>query len=116
MSCLCNAEEEMLDKGDDKDCSDKTFARLGQLRLQPRQRRGRGMKKPVTLDLSGLPWGSMKECLGDDIKKYAKNLDPTCNWETQPSPHREQLFWRLYKGMITKPLSSLASSTCRSHF
>lgn len=56
------------------------------------------MKKPVTLDLNGLPWGSMKECLGDDIKKYAKNLDPTCNWESQPSPQREQLFRRLYKG------------------
>lgn len=57
------------------------------------------MKKPVTLDLNGLSWGSMKVCLGDDIKKYAKNLDPTYNWESQPSPQRDQLFRRLYKGM-----------------
>ena len=42
----------------------------------------RVMKKPVTLDINGLSWGNMKECLADDIKKYAKNLDPTANWES----------------------------------
>lgn len=84
--------------------SEETRCRAGQIRPHPLQRRGTCMKKPVTLDLNGLSWGSMKECLADDIKNYAKNLDPTCNWESQPSPQREQLFRRLYKGMTTDVL------------
>lgn len=53
-----------------------------------RHARERIMKKLVTLDINGLPWGNMKECLSDDIKKYAKNLDPLGNWELQPTALR----------------------------
>lgn len=42
------------------------------------KRRGKGYeKKPVTLDPNGYPYGSMREVLSDDIKRYAKDLDPT---------------------------------------
>jgi len=94
----------MPDEDEFDDDSEEERCRAGQIRPHANQRRMRCMKKPVTLDLNGLPWGSMKECLGDDVKKYAKNLDPTCNWESQPSPHREQLFRRLYRGICTSLL------------
>jgi hypothetical protein len=35
------------------------------------------MKKHVELDAQGQPFGSMKVVLCSDIKKYAKDLDPT---------------------------------------
>ena len=35
------------------------------------------MKKHVELDAQGQPFGSIKVVLCSDIKKYAKDLDPT---------------------------------------
>lgn len=60
----------------------------------------RVMKKPVTLDVNSLPWGNMKDYLANNIKKYAKSLDPTANWESQPNALRSKLFKQLYKGML----------------
>lgn len=77
---------------DDDDDFETNQGHTGQIRPHPQQARGRRMKKPVTLNLNGLLWGSMKECFADDIKKYTKNLDPTSSWEAQPSPQREKLF------------------------
>ena len=36
-----------------------------------------GMKKHVELDAQGQPFGPIKKVLCIDIKKYAKDLDPT---------------------------------------
>jgi len=38
-------------------------------------------KKPVKLDPSKIPYGNMREVLAGDIKRYAKDLDPTTSWE-----------------------------------
>jgi len=56
------------------------------------------MKKRVELDAQGQPFGSMKAVLCGDIKKYAKDLDPTTGWEGQPRHERKRLFRRLYSG------------------
>lgn len=56
------------------------------------------MKKHVELDAQGQPFGSMKAVLCNDIKKYAKDLDPTTGWEGQPRHERKRLFKRLYTG------------------
>ena len=40
-----------------------------------------GLKKQVELDRQGQPFGTMKEVLCSDIKKYANDLDPTTGWE-----------------------------------
>jgi len=66
-------------------------------RRQPRKGVGStGMKKRVELDAQGQPFGSMKSVLCSDIKKYAKDLDPTTGWEGQPRHERKRLFRRLY--------------------
>ena len=57
-----------------------------------------GMKKHVELDAQGQPFGPMKEVLCNDIKKYAKDLDPTTGWEGQPRSDRKRLLQRLYAG------------------
>lgn len=95
---FCSVEDQLPEEEVPED-NNKTFTYTEQEHPQ-QQRRGRMMKKPVTLNLNGIPWGSMKECLANDIKKYAKSLDPTCNWESHPSPQQEQLFKRLYKGTV----------------
>ena len=68
--------------------------------LQPLQKRNIGastaMKKPVELDGQGQPFGAMKAVLSSDVKKYAKDLDPTTGWEGQPRQHRRRLFRCLY--------------------
>ena len=56
------------------------------------------MKKRVELDAQGQPFGPMKSVLCGDIKKYAKDLDPTTGWEGQPRHERKRLFRRLYTG------------------
>ena len=53
----------------------------------PPTRKARGSTpklKRVELDAQGQPFGSMKAVLCADIKKYAKDLDPTTGWEGQP--------------------------------
>ena len=66
----------------------------------PTSKRGgsTAMKKRVELDAQGQPFGSMKAVLCGDIKKYAKDLDPTTGWEGQPRHERKRLFKRLYSG------------------
>lgn len=57
------------------------------------------MKKPIEVDGDGQPFGSMKEALSNDVKKYAKDLDPRVGWEKQPQSLRKNLLRRLYTGM-----------------
>ena len=67
----------------------------------PPTRKARGSTpklKRVELDAQGQPFGSMKAVLCADIKKYAKDLDPTTGWEGQPRHERKRLFRRLYSG------------------
>ena len=58
------------------------------------------LKKRVELDVQGQPFGAMKAVLCADIKKYAKDLDPTTGWEGQPRHERKRLFKRLYTGKV----------------
>ena len=58
------------------------------------------MKKRVEQDAQGQPFGSMKAVLCSDIKKYAKDLDPTTGWEGQPRHERKRLFKCLYTGKL----------------
>ena len=39
------------------------------------------MKKPIELDEDGEAYGSMKNAFSNDIKKYARDLDPRKGWE-----------------------------------
>lgn len=57
------------------------------------------IKKPVSVDEHGYPYGRMKSCLEDDVKLYAKELDPTGSWESVPRGEKERFFKRLYAGM-----------------
>ena len=41
----------------------------------------------------------MKRSLEDDVKLFAKDLDPTVSWEQQPSSEKARFFKRLYAGM-----------------
>lgn len=57
------------------------------------------IKKPVSVDAHGYPYGIMKTCLEDDVKLFAKDLDPTVSWESQPPNEKARFFKRLYAGM-----------------
>ena len=61
------------------------------------------MKKRVELDAQGQPFGSMKAVFCSDIKKYAKDLDPTTGWEGQPRHERKRLFKRMYTCKFCTP-------------
>ena len=67
------------------------------------------MKKHVELDAEGQPFGAMKAVLSSDIKKYAKDLDPTTGWEGQPRHDRKRLFRRLY---TSKHSSNVLRDSC----
>lgn len=55
-------------------------------------------KRAVKLDVLGYPNGRMMPVLADDVKRYAKLLDPTTSWEGQPSAEKKLFFKRLYRG------------------
>lgn len=48
------------------------------------------IEKPVSVDANGYPYEIMKSCLEDDMKLFAKDLDPTASWEAQPPNKRER--------------------------
>lgn len=58
------------------------------------------IKKPVSVDSNGFPYGIMKTCLEDDVKLFAKDLDPTLSWEMQPLSEKERFFKRLYASIF----------------
>jgi len=58
-----------------------------------------GMKKPISVDAHGFPYGRMKNHLEDDVKLFAKQLDVTASWEAQPPNDKARFFSRLYAGM-----------------
>lgn len=67
---------------------------------QQKEQKGSGfvMKKPVQLDPHEEPFGAMKTPFSNDIKKYARDLDPRKGWEGQPVHKRRRLFTRVYTG------------------
>ena len=69
---------------DDDDCDDvgRRFQQVGD----------DAIKKPVSVDADGYPYGIMKRTLEDDVKLFAKGLDPTVSWEQQPSSEKAAVF------------------------
>ena len=59
------------------------------------------MKKPIELDEDGQAYGSMKNAFSNDIKKYARDLDPRKHWEGQLAYDRRRLFSRIYTGTVS---------------
>ena len=59
------------------------------------------VKKPIELDEDGQAYGSIKNAFSNDIKKYARDLDPRKGWEGQPAYDRRRLFSRIYTGTIS---------------
>ena len=59
------------------------------------------MRKPVLVDSKGIPYGTMKKVLEQEVKLLAKDLDPRYSWEGQPQPAKDRFFKRVYAGMST---------------
>ena len=69
--------------------------------VRPKQKKGRTstMKKPIEVDSDGQPFGSMKEAFSNNVKKYAKDLDPRVGWDKQIQRLRQNFFKREDPGM-----------------
>ena len=61
------------------------------------------MRKPVLVDSQGIPYGTMKKVLEQEVKLLAKDLDPRYNWEGQPQHAKDRFFKRVYAGMVLLP-------------
>jgi hypothetical protein len=57
------------------------------------------MGKPVLVDSKGIPYGTMKKVLEQELKLLAKDLDPRYSWEGQPQHAKDRFFKRVYAGM-----------------
>ena len=79
----------------------------------PRKRRNKthnhteDMRKPVLVDSKGIPYGTMKKVLEQEVKLLAKDLDPRFSWEGQPQHAKDRFFKRVYAGM--PPLTHVSS-------
>jgi len=92
---FCSPDESDSEDGSDPNSDD------GKQTKAPRKRSGNTHdKKPVKLDPNGIPYGNMREVLAANIKRYAKDLDPTTSWEGQPGGERRRFFRRLYSSML----------------
>lgn len=93
--------------GSDSDCETEeviaalhpTHARTGAPHMETGSTRQ--MKKPVELNSEGKVVGSMAQNFLLDIKKYAKTLDPTVNWEEQPRGQKIRFYKRVYTGNLS---------------
>jgi hypothetical protein len=92
---LCSRGYNTHDEEDEVGDDDSPFAR----HLQSQKKGDEGIRKPVSVDGKGYPYGIMKTCLEDDVKLFAKDLDPTTSWEGQSAQDRRRFFKRLYSGM-----------------
>ena len=63
------------------------------------------MRKPVLVDSKGIPYGTMKKVLEQEVKLLAKDLDPRYSWEGQPQHAKDRFFKRVYAGMALIPPS-----------
>lgn len=57
------------------------------------------LRKPVLVDSKGIPYGTMKKVLEQEVKLLAKDLDPRYSWEGQPKHAKDRFFKRVYAGM-----------------
>jgi hypothetical protein len=57
------------------------------------------MRKPVLVDSKGIPYGTMKKVMEQEVKLLAKDLDPRYSWEGQPQHAKERFFKRVYAGI-----------------
>jgi hypothetical protein len=57
------------------------------------------IRKPVLVDSKGIPYGTMKKVLEQEVKLLAKDLDPRHSWEGQPKHSKDRFFRRVYAGM-----------------
>ena len=71
----------------------------------PRKRRNKthtrsdDMRKPILVDSKGIPYGTMKKVLEQEVKLLATDLDPRYSWEGQPQHAKDRFFKRVYAGM-----------------
>jgi hypothetical protein len=59
------------------------------------------LRKPVLVDSKGIPYGTMKKVLEQEVKLLAKDLDPRHSWEGQPKHAKDRFFKRVYVGMAS---------------
>ena len=91
----------------DKDAKDSESATDEDEPL-PRKRRNKththteDMRKPVLVDSKGIPYGTMKKVLEQEVKLLAKDLDPRYSWEGQPQHAKDRFFKRVYAGMSSQ--------------
>ena len=71
----------------------------GQKRRNRTHRGADDLKKPVLVDSKGIPYGTMKKVLEQEVKLLAKDLDPRHSWEGQPRHAKDRFFKRVYAGM-----------------
>jgi hypothetical protein len=57
------------------------------------------MRKSVLVDSKGIPYGTMKKVLEQEVKLLAKDLDPRYSWDGQPQHAKNRFFKRVYAGM-----------------
>ena len=100
MACGCCSRGYGIHSGTEDDSDPENSDAMETSQPAPTRKGGgsTAMKKRVELDAQGQPFGAMKAVLSADIKKYAKDLDPTTGWEGQPRHERKRLFKRLYTG------------------
>ena len=73
----------------------------------PRKRRTKinqnteDMRKPMLVDSKGIPYGTMKKVLEQEVKLLAKDLGPRSSWEGQPQHAKDHFFKRVYAGMTS---------------
>jgi len=99
-SFFCNHTYDLAtDKYDENDNDKDEEDQTANLILTHSSNGDASMKKPITLDENRSPYSKMKLCLADDVKVYAKDLDPKTSWKCQPTWERQPLFECLYASM-----------------
>jgi hypothetical protein len=75
----------------------------------PQQMHAPQWKQIAVVDKRGMPYGNAATYLSEDIKKFAKGLNPIYGWGDQPLEEKQRFFDRIAAGT-----SSLCIFICRT--
>jgi hypothetical protein len=80
------------------------------VKQEPQCKQEMQWKQIVMVDKRGKPYGTGADYLAEEVKKFAKSLNPLYGWGDQPLAEKQRFYDRIYAGMSCH--STRCLSTC----
>lgn len=102
---LCSSSDGSSSKDSETDDDEGDTVLLQEERILPKAEKrplmkGKERKQIVMVDKRGKPYGKEAAYLANDVKAFAKGLNPAYGWANQPMAEKQRFFDRIYAGEV----------------